>query len=276
MVDDPLRYGRIAAANAFSDIFAMGARALTAMNLVGFPPCLDNSVLVEILKGGAEVVGKAGAALVGGHTVDDDEPKYGLAVTGVVDPDRMVTTVGARPGDVLVLTKPLGTGILTTALKAEVVTEEKIGDAIRGMEALNRTAADVMLAVGVQACTDVTGFGLLGHALEMAEASGVRLRLDAAALPIYPHAQELAQIGLVPQGSYSNREHYLPGVVNGTELPPEILDLVADPQTSGGLLMVVSEERRGKLVDSLAAAGCGAWVIGGVEEGQAGSVEVVT
>ena len=268
-------YGRIAAANAFSDIFAIGARPVTAMNLVGFPPCLDKSVLVDILKGGAEIIGEAGAVLVGGHTVDDDEPKYGLAVTGLVDPDKMVTTVGARPGDALVLTKPIGTGILSTAVKAEVVTEENIGEAIRGMQTLNKVAAEIMLAVGVRACTDVTGFGLLGHAQEMADASGVQLRLDAASLPIYPHTQELAQIGLVPQGSYSNREHYLPRVIDGAGVPPEIVDLIADPQTSGGLLIVVAEDRKKELVERLTAAGCGAWVIGGVDEGQAGYVKVI-
>ncbi len=275
VVDDPRRYGRIAAANAFSDVFAMGARPLTAMNLVGFPPCLEKSVLVEILRGGAEMIGEAGAVLVGGHTVDDDEPKYGLAVTGLVDPQEMVTTVGAGPGDALILTKPIGTGILTTALKAEVVTEENVSGAIRGMETLNKDAAEVMLSVGVNACTDVTGFGLLGHAQELAEASGVLLRIDAAALPVYPHTQELAQIGLVPQGSYSNREHYMARVVNGSDLPPEIVDLIADPQTSGGLLMVVAKERKDQLVERLNAAGCGAWIIGGIAEGQAGCVEVV-
>lgn len=275
VVDDPLMYGRIAAANAFSDIFAIGARPVTAMNLVGFPPCLDKSILVDILKGGAEIIEEAGAVLVGGHTVDDDEPKYGLAVTGLVDPHKMVTTVGARPGDALVLTKPIGTGILSTAVKAEVVTEENICEAIRGMQTLNKAAADVMLAVGVQACTDVTGFGLLGHAQEMADASGVQIRLDAASLPIYPHTQELAEIGLVPQGSYSNREHYLSRVIDASGVPTEIVDLIADPQTSGGLLIAVTEDRKKELVQRLAAAGCGAWVIGDVDEGQAGYVKVI-
>lgn len=275
VVDDPRTYGRIAAANAMSDVYAMGARPLTVMNLVGFPPCLDKSVLVEILQGGAEKIAEAGAVLVGGHTVDDDEPKYGLSVTGMVDPEKMVTTVGARPGDALILTKPLGTGILTTAVKAEAVTEEQIGDAVRGMEMLNKNAAEVMLSVGVQACTDVTGFGLLGHAQEMAEASGVRLRIDAGVLPIYPHTQELAQVGLVPQGSYSNREFYLSSVLNADDLPVEIIDLIADPQTSGGLLMVVGEDRREEMVERLTAAGCGAWVIGDIAEGQAGSVEII-
>jgi len=262
IVNDPGSYGRIAAANALSDIYAMGGRPLTVMNLVGFPACLEQDVLVEILKGGAEKVHEAGAVIVGGHTVEDDEPKYGLAVTGLVDPRKLVTTAGAKPGDVLVLTKPLGTGILATALKGEVIEEAQMREAIRGMQALNRSASQVMLEVGVHACTDITGFGLLGHALEMAEASRVGIEIDAYALHVYPQVLELAAIGLVPAGSYRNREYYMPKVVNRADVAPEIIDIFADPQTSGGLMIAVAADRLERLARLLEAAGCDAFNIG--------------
>jgi selenide, water dikinase len=275
VVDDPRSYGRIAAANALSDIYAMGARPLTALSLVGFPACLDRAILVEILRGGVEKVKEAGAVIVGGHTVDDEEPKVGLAVTGLVDPAKMVSTVGARPGDALVLTKPLGTGILATALKGEVLTEADMREAIAGMETLNRAACEAMLEVGVHACTDITGFSLMGHALELAEASGVLLEIDAAALPVYPQAREMAAMGLVPAGSYSNRDHYLPRVLEGRGLPPEVLDILADPQTSGGLLMAVAAERLAALLAALRQGGANGWVIGRVAEAPAGRLRVV-
>jgi len=275
VVDDPRSYGRIAAANALSDIYAMGARPLTALSLVGFPACLDRSILVEILRGGVEKVKEAGAVIVGGHTVDDEEPKVGLAVTGLVDPARMVSTVGARPGDALVLTKPLGTGILATALKGEVLAESDMREAIAGMETLNRAACEAMLAVGVHACTDITGFSLMGHALELAEASGVLVELEAAALPVYPQAREMATIGLIPAGSYSNRDYYLPRVLEGQSLPAELLNILADPQTSGGLLMAVAAERLAALLAALRQGGANGWVIGRVGEAPAGRLKVV-
>ena len=264
IVDDPRTFGRIAAANALSDIYAMGGKPLTVMNLVGFPSCLEQEVLVEILIGGAEKVHEAGAIVVGGHTVEDDEPKFGLAVTGLVDPKHLVTTVGAQPGDILVLTKPLGVGILATALKGEVIKEEQMAEAIRGMETLNRAASEVMLEVGVNACTDITGFGLLGHALEMAEASQIGIEIDASALHVYPQVMDLAAIGLVPVGSYRNREHYLPKVVNRERVAPEIVDILADPQTSGGLLISVSKDRLSQLTALLEAADSNAFHIGQV------------
>jgi selenide, water dikinase len=275
IVDDPRSYGRIAAANALSDIYAMGGKPLTALSLVGFPACLDHSILVEILKGGIEKVKEAGAVIVGGHTVDDDEPKVGLAVTGLVDPRRMVSTVGARAGDVLVLTKPLGTGILTTALKGEILSEDDIREAIIGMEGLNRGACEAMQEIGVSACTDITGFSLLGHALELAEASGVLVEIEAAALPVYPHTREMAAMGLIPGGAYKNRDHYLPGVVDGEKLPNEILDLMTDPQTSGGLLMALPAERLETLLAKLDEKGAKGWVVGRVQEGPAGRLKVV-
>jgi selenide,water dikinase len=262
IVNDPRSYGRIAAANALSDIYAMGGKPLTVMNLVGFPACLEQDILVEILKGGAEKVHEAGAVVVGGHTVEDDEPKYGLAVTGLVDPKQLITTVGAQPGDILVLTKPLGVGILATALKGDVIQESQMAEAIHGMQTLNRAAAEVMLRVGVNACTDITGFGLLGHALELAEASQVGIEIEASALHVYPQVMELAAIGMIPVGSYRNRDHYLPKVVNRERVAAEIVDILADPQTSGGLLISVPSGSLAQLNADLEAAGCSAFNIG--------------
>ncbi len=274
IVDDPRTYGRIAAANALSDIYAMGGKPLTVMNLVGFPACLEHDVLVEILKGGADKIQEAGAVIVGGHTVEDDEPKYGLAVTGLVDPKKLVTTAGAQPGDALVLTKPLGTGILATALKGEVIKEEQMADAIHDMQTLNKAASQAMLEVGVNACTDVTGFGLLGHLLELAEASRVGIEMDASALHIYPQVMDLAAIGLVPVGSYRNREHYLPKVVNREQVKAEIVDIIADPQTSGGLVISVEQGRLEKLTAQLESAGCHAFIIGRITDEHAGQMMV--
>lgn len=274
VVNDPASYGRIAAANALSDIYAVGGRPVTALNLVGFPKQLDLAILIQILEGGADKVREAGAVIAGGHTVDDAEPKYGLAVTGLVDPRRMVTTVGARPGDLLVLTKPLGTGILASALKAAVVTEDEIREAIDGMARLNRAASRAMMQVGISACTDVTGFGLLGHACELAVASGVCLALDFSRLPVYPQTVELAAAGHVPGGSRKNREHYLPQVVNRTELTAGQLDILADPQTSGGLLMAVPTERLKPLQAAMTERGADAWVIGSVEKAPAGALRI--
>jgi len=275
VVDDPFLFGRIAAANALSDIYAVGGVPLTALNLVGFPTCsLEMSVLVDILRGGAETIKEAGAVIVGGHTVEDGEPKYGLAVTGMVDPRRMATTVGCRPGDLLILTKPLGTGILATALKGEILTEAEIEEAIRGMASLNREASQIMMETGVSACTDITGFGFLGHSLEMAEASGVCLAIEGKALPAYPRVLEMAAMGLVPEGSYRNRDYYLPRVINGTNLPAETIDLLADPQTSGGLLMAVSPDKIGELRRKLKNANCGDYCVGRVEKGPAGRLRI--
>ena len=274
IVDDPTMFGRIAAANALSDLYATGARPLTALNVVGFPPSLDREILVAILCGGSEKIAEAGAVLVGGHTVEDDEPKYGLCVTGLVDPQQMITTVGARPGDKLILTKPLGTGLLATALKGEVLSENDMAEAMRGMTTLNRAASLLMQQTGVSACTDITGFGLLGHALEMAEASGVTLELSAKQLPAYPGALEMAQMGLVPVGSYRNREFYQHKVENWAEISIPVIDLIADPQTSGGLLMAVSPEKADTLAAALHNVG-GCWIIGEVAESSLGRLRIV-
>ncbi len=265
MVDDPYLFGQIAAANALSDIYTMGAKPLTALNLVSFPSCsLDKEILAAILLGGAEKVAEAGAVIVGGHSIEDEEPKYGLAVTGTVHPQRMVTSVGARPGDLLILTKPLGSGILATALKGEILTESDIDETLRGMASLNAAAARVMLEVGIHACTDITGFGLIGHALEMAEASDVGFVLNGENPPLYPHTLEMAEMGMVPGGSHRNRLFYLPQVDGAEKLKPEIRDILFDPQTSGGLLMAVASEKLAELTEKLQQAGAGAFLVGSV------------
>ena len=274
VVDDPADYGRIAAANALSDIYAIGGKPLTTMNLVAFPAGREAD-LVLVLNGGAEKVAEAGATMVGGHTIEDAEPKYGLSVTGLVDPRKMISTVGARPGDRLVLTKPIGTGILTTAFKGGVLSAEELAPAVAGMIRLNRLASEAMQEVGVSACTDITGFGLLGHASELAEASGVGLRIDLTALPLYPQVREMAACGLIPGGSYKNREFYLPKLIDAGQLPVEALDLLADPQTSGGLLIALAPDKVEALLTRLRAGGEQGWIIGEVTAGPAGRLQIL-
>lgn len=275
IVDDPATFGRIAAANALSDIYAMGGRPVTALNMVGFPKCLGHDVLVDILKGGAEKVEEAGAVIVGGHTVEDDEPKYGLAVTGLVEPNRMVSTAGCRTGDVLVLTKPLGTGILATALKGDVITEPEMAEAISGMEKLNRTASQIMLEVGVHGCTDITGFGFLGHTIEMAEASSVSIEIDSGSLPVYQKVREMAAMGLIPGGNRRNRDYYLPKILDGHEPTAETIDIISDPQTSGGLLISIDPDKAGQLIDRLRKETGQAWRVGQVTDGKPGTVRII-
>jgi len=263
VVDDPFRFGQIAAANSLSDLYAVGARPLMALNVVCFPVnCLAPEVLQQILAGGAERVAAAGAVIAGGHSVEDEEPKYGLSVTGTVDPRQMVTACGCQPGDQLILTKPLGTGVLTTALKGGLLEEADLEEAIVGMLTLNRAASEVMLEVGVSACTDITGFGLVGHASELAQASRVGIRLFSADLPLYPQAREMAEMGLVPVGAHRNREFYRSVLVNGGDCDQVTLDLLNDPQTSGGLLIAVAAGKADSLRVRLEAAGVPAYLIG--------------
>jgi selenide, water dikinase len=237
LVDDPFTFGRIAAANALSDVYAMGGKPVTAMNLAFFPACaLPVEVLSQILAGGLAAIREAGACLVGGHTVEDDELKYGLAVTGLIDPGRIVRNSTARPGDRLLLTKPLGTGIIATAIKADMVTTGVADEATRWMTMLNKDAAELMLACGANSATDVTGFGLIGHACEMALAAGVTLRLELDRVPVMAAVAGLIGEGLVPAGCYRNRDHYARFVTSGRGCGDELLPLF-DPQTSGGLLI---------------------------------------
>ena len=265
IVDDPRRFGEIAAANALSDIYAMGGEPLTALNLVAFPCELDPGVLREILAGGASKLDEAGAKLLGGHSVQDDVPKYGVAVTGVVAPERIVRNRGAHPGDRLVLTKPLGLGILVTALKRELVGEEEIEPAVAAATRLNRGACDAMQAVGPSAATDVTGFGLLGHAGEMLLGAGLGARFSLAAVPVWERAADLAAGGCYAAGLAANREHREADVVADGVDDAAILPLY-DPQTSGGLLIAVAPDRVDRLVAELDQRGETAAVVGEVTD----------
>lgn len=265
IVDDPYRFGQVAAANALSDIYAMGGEPLTALNLVAFPCELDPEVLREILAGGASKLEEAGARLLGGHSVQDDVPKYGVAVTGFVEPERIVRNRGARPGDALVLTKPLGLGILVTALKRELVGEEEIEEAVTAAVRLNRGARDAMGAVGPSAATDVTGYGLLGHAGEMLLGAGLGAVIHRGAVPVWDRAQELASDGCYAAGLAANREHREADVVADGVSAEELLPLY-DPQTSGGLLIAVGAARVEDLVVELEARGEVAAVVGEVTE----------
>jgi selenide,water dikinase len=243
IVDDPFDFGAIAAANALSDIYAMGGRPLFAMNLVAFPTSLDLSILREILRAGALKVAEAGAVIAGGHSVDDPEPKYGLAVTGLVNPAQMTTKGAARAGELLVLSKALGTGVVTTALKRERADEDDVKAAVAGMKELNRLAAEAALLAQVRAATDITGFGLLGHAHEMAHLSGVKFRLTFGALPWLPGALRYAEEGAFPGGTLNNKSFYAPWVSFSDSLPGHLRDLLWTPETSGGLLAAVAPER---------------------------------
>jgi selenide, water dikinase len=242
VVNDPYDFGRIAAANALSDVYAMGGRPLTAMNIVCFPlQQLDKNILKEILRGGQEKVHEAGAALVGGHSVDDLELKYGLSVTGVVHPDRVLTNAGAQPGDALILTKPIGTGVLATAIKGELLPDSALRHVTEVMATLNKTAAEAMAPYPVNACTDITGFGLLGHTLEVAMASRVTIQISMDSVPLLPEVLDLAAMGLIPAGTYSNRNYCSKHVLIAAANDPLRLDLLADAQTSGGLLIFVPQ-----------------------------------
>ena len=254
IVDDPYLFGQIAATNSLSDVYAMGGKPLTAMNIVTFPICrLAPEVLLAILSGGQQKIAEAGAVMLGGHTIDDDEPKYGLSVTGVVHPDKVLTNAGAQPGDALILTKAIGTGVLYTALKAELFPAG-VAAAAASMTQLNRYAAEVMTRFPVHACTDITGFGLLGHAFELAAGSAVDLELDSRAVPLLPDAAEAAGMGLVPAGAYANRD-YLKQVDFQPDVPVNLQDLLFDPQTSGGLLISLAEDLAADLLAELHAAG---------------------
>jgi selenide, water dikinase len=265
IVDDPYRFGQIAAANAFSDIYAMGGEPLTAMNLVAFPCSLDLGVLREILAGGRSKIEESRAKLCGGHSVQDEEPKYGLSVTGFVEEDQLVRNAGARAGDALVLTKPLGLGILTTALKRDLVSEDEIEDAVHVASLLNEGARDAMREIGVSAATDVTGYGLLGHLTEMLEASGVGAVVRRGSVPVWEQAVPLANDGVYPGGLENNRE-YLQGRVTAHGVDQDDLLPLYDPQTSGGLLVAVPEARASTLVGALRQRGVTGSVIGEVVE----------
>ena len=273
IVDDPFDFGRIAAANALSDLYAMGARPLFALNIVGFPrDRLDENLLGEILRGGSEIAREAGIAVVGGHSVDDVEPKYGMCAIGEVHPDAIIRNSTARPGDVLVLTKPIGTGIIATAIKNEAAPPDAVRTAIASMTTLNRGASDAMREVGVHAATDVTGFGLLGHLRNMLRASAVGAHLHAPAIPLLPYALELANAGHIPGGTHRNLADI---DVQWDDAIPETLRLViADAQTSGGLLIALPEENVAALQRSLVAHSAPTAAVIGTLTGSTGHIRV--
>jgi selenide,water dikinase len=256
VVDDPYTFGQIAVANALSDVYAMGGRPLTAMNIVCFPSkALDISVLRDILRGGIDKLHEAGVVLVGGHSVDDVELKYGLSVTGTVHPAKVLTKGGAKPGDQLVLTKPIGTGIINTAVKGGMAGERAAETVARSMSTLNKAASEVMLEVGVNACTDITGFGLLGHACEMIQDGQIGLKIRSVSVPIFPETIALARMGMIPGGTYRNKE-FRSGMVDLLAGVGDVmLDILFDPQTSGGLLISVGADKTGLLLTGLKEAG---------------------
>ncbi len=267
-MDEPYDFGAIAAANAMSDVWAMGGEPVLALNLVAFPPQLSAATLAELLRGGAEVVRAAGAVIAGGHSIQDKEPKYGLCVVGFGEASRLLTKGGARPGDGLWLSKPLGTGTVTTGLKRGIVTEAELAAAVASMKALNRAASRAALASGATAATDVTGFGLAGHALEMAEASSVRFRFLWDALPWLPGARRLAGEMVFPGGAFGNLEHFGGRVDRASSLTEGEAMLLFDPQTSGGLLVAVPAGREAEFARAAASGGTGAWRVGEVARGE--------
>lgn len=275
VVDDPYTFGQIAAANSLSDIYAMGGEPRLAMNIVCFPKCLEPAVLSEILRGGYDKVAEAGALLVGGHSVSDDEPKYGLSVTGFVQPDRVFTNQGAKPGDILILTKPLGLGIINTAIKGEIIDDYSYKEAVKVMTTLNKYAKEAMDKVkSINSVTDVTGFGLLGHALEMAEASQVSLIIDSSAIPVLPNAPKYASMGLVPAGAYSNRSYIGDKVAFKDGVSEVMKDILYDPQTSGGLLIAVDRDYQEDLLKALEDSSTDYAIIGEVIEKSATYIQV--
>lgn len=278
IVDDPFLFGQIAATNALSDIYAMGGRPLTAMNLMGFPRrTLDLSVLTEILRGGLEKIHEAGAVLVGGHTVEDPELKYGLSVTGTVHPRKIVTNKGAQVGDVLILTKALGTGIISTAHKAEMAAAEVLRGAIASMTQLNDKAGGAMVESGAHAGTDITGFGLLGHAAEMARGCGRSLRLFYSSIPLLPGAKEYAAQGMVPDGAYCNQRHFGKEIYISAEVPELERIILFDPQTSGGLLVALPPVKEKEFLQRLRGEGMReAALIGEVIPGEKNLISVIS
>jgi selenide,water dikinase len=276
IVDDPFVYGQIAAANALSDVYAMGGRPLTALAIAGFPKEADRAVLARIFAGGLDMLNRARVALLGGHTVQDQEIKFGYSVTGEIDPARILTNAGARPGDALILTKPIGTGVIATALKFGRAPEAAVDAAIRSMTTLNRDAAEALDRCppgAVHACTDITGFGLLGHASEMAAASRCRFELDAAAVPVLDGALALVR-GNIPGGGRTNRQHFGAAIQIGPDVDPDRADLLFDPQTSGGLLVSVAADAALQVARDIVEGGGTAALIGRVTEPGAELIQV--
>ncbi len=262
VVDDPYTFGQIAATNALSDVYAMGGKPTLAMNLLAFPSCLPLEAVGDILAGGASKVTEAGAIIAGGHSIDDQEPKYGLCVTGLVHPDHILTNAGAREGDILVLTKALGTGILSTAAKAELLEQEDYDRMVALMTTLNKYAAQAAVPLHPNACTDVTGFGLVGHVKEMAEGCGHTIELWADKVPIVPTALALARDGIIPAGAYRNMDFAQDDVCQEDGIPQEVVDCMYDPQTAGGLLVSLPESQVPELLRRMEGEGVPAVPVG--------------
>lgn len=276
LVDDPFTFGRIAAANALSDVYAMGGRPVTAMNLAFFPACsMDGEILRQILAGGQSTLKEAGVCLVGGHTVEDDELKYGLSVTGLVNPGQIIRNSTARPGDELILTKPLGGGIISTAIKGELASPKIVQEASTWMTQLNRESAQLMTQCRASAATDVTGFGLFGHACEMARGAGVTFKLEFSSIPLMSGITGFIHEGMVPAGCYRNRDYYLPFLHNWGLLSEEALLPLFDPQTSGGLLIALSPADAETYLDESSRRGLYARRIGSVLPVQSHPLEIV-
>jgi len=276
IVDDPYTFGQIAAANSLSDVYAMGGKPVTAMNVVCFPVgSLDISVLKQILHGGLDKMREAGVVLVGGHSVDDEELKYGLSVTGVVHPDKVVVRDGARLGDRLILTKPLGTGIMTTALKGGVVDDETLAPVVSSMATLNMKASELMQEIGVNACTDITGFGLVGHARGMIDKNQLGLEIMIDAVPIFRGVNQFSEMGLVPGGTGRNMDFYRKSIDLDGDIDRQMLDILFDPQTSGGLLIAVPKDKAEALLKGLHRNGINqAAIIGEVVSKPAGKIVI--
>ena len=274
VVDEPYDYGAIAAANAMSDVYAMGGEVVLALNIAAFPADLSSEIVGEILRGGAEKVAEAGGILAGGHTLEDKEPKYGLAVMGLIHPDRVLTKADAQVGDALVITKPLGVGIITTALKGGVAEAAHVEAAVASMKQLNRRAAQAAQRIGVHACTDITGFGLLGHAYEMAEKSSVQLRFELSKLPFLEGARRYANENLFPGGARSNQRAYTRDVWFAPSIAEEMQLLLFTPETSGGLLVSVAPGKLAGLLTSFAQGQTPCWGVGGVVEGHGIQVSI--
>lgn len=275
MVDDPYVFGQVAAANAINDVYAMGGKPLLAMNLVCFPQCADLYVLKEILRGGLDKIKEAGALLVGGHTVDDNEPKYGLSVTGIVHPDKIIGNSGAKPGDILFLTKPLGNGVIATAIKADMVSKEAYEEAVYWMTMLNKEACEAMIEAEVHAATDITGFGLIGHLYEMASGSDVKVEIYSSKVGFMQETLDHARMGLIPGGAYTNRDYLIDKVNINPGVDSIVADLLFSPETAGGLLIAVSEEKAEKLVKGLKNRKCAFFEIGKVTGSGYDKIEIL-
>jgi selenide, water dikinase len=263
VTDSPYEFGQIAAANSLSDVYAMGGSPITVMNIVCFPgKDMAESILTETLKGGLDKIDESGATLVGGHTVDDPEFKYGLSVTGIVHPDKVLTNSGAQSGDVIILTKPVGTGIMSTAIKRRVAKEDHVKEVVKVMSMLNKTAAGVMSQFQVNACTDVTGFGLAGHLLEMAKGSKKHIRLETQKVPLLNNVLDFANRGMVTGGASKNRIFFEKFIQVGKSVDRAMLDLMFDPQTSGGLLISLKKEQGKAFIEKMKTLDQKAWIIG--------------